>query len=110
MSERDRLIGVVQSLTRVLDATQSKPMLHGLVSMALIEASEDLVREWPICSTRSVCRQVDAALPLRPARAVACRTCGSSAPETCDRARDGSEVHVLCSFPALRLSAKSPAK
>jgi hypothetical protein len=45
MSERDRLIGVVQSLTRVLDATQSKPMLHGLVSMALIEASEDLVRE-----------------------------------------------------------------
>jgi hypothetical protein len=44
MSECDRLIGVVQSLTGVLEATRSKPMLHQLVSMALVEASEDLVR------------------------------------------------------------------
>jgi hypothetical protein len=44
MSECDRLIGVVQSLTGVLEATRSKPMLHQLVSMALVEASENLVR------------------------------------------------------------------
>ena|SRR5206468_1764891 len=44
MSECDRLIGVVQSLTGVLEATRSKPMLYQLVSMALVEASEDLVR------------------------------------------------------------------
>jgi hypothetical protein len=44
MSECNRLIGVVQSLTGVLEATRSKPMLHQLISMALVEASEDLVR------------------------------------------------------------------
>jgi hypothetical protein len=44
MSECDRLIGVVQSLTGLLEATQSKPMLHQLVSMALVVASEDLVK------------------------------------------------------------------
>jgi hypothetical protein len=44
MSECDRLIGVVQSLTGMLEATRSKPMLHQLVSMALVEAAEDLVR------------------------------------------------------------------
>jgi hypothetical protein len=44
MSECDRLIGIVQSLIGVLDATRSKPMLHQLVSMALVVASEDLVK------------------------------------------------------------------
>ena len=44
MSEYDRLIGIVQSLTGVLEATRSKPMLHQLVSMALVVASEDLVK------------------------------------------------------------------
>ena len=44
MSECDRLIGVVQSLTGIVEATRSKPLLHQLLSMALIEASEDLVR------------------------------------------------------------------
>jgi hypothetical protein len=44
MSECDRLIQVVQSLTDVVEATRSKPMLHQLVSMALVEASEVLVR------------------------------------------------------------------
>ena len=44
MNERDYLIAVVQSLTDVLEATRSKPMLHQLVSMAVLEASEGLVR------------------------------------------------------------------
>jgi hypothetical protein len=44
MSERDRLVGVVQSLTEALQATQSKPILNQLVSMAVLEASECLVR------------------------------------------------------------------
>jgi hypothetical protein len=44
MSEYDRLIGIVRSLTGVLEATRSKPMLHQLVSMALVVASEDLVK------------------------------------------------------------------
>lgn len=44
MNERDHLIAVVQSLTDVLEATKSKPMLHQLVSMAVLEASEGLVR------------------------------------------------------------------
>ena len=44
MNERDHLIAVVQSLTDVLEATRSKPMLHQLVSMAVLEASEGLVR------------------------------------------------------------------
>ena len=42
MNERDHLIAVVQSLTDVLEATRSKPMLHQLVSMAVLEASEGL--------------------------------------------------------------------
>lgn len=44
MSERDRLVGVVQSLTGALKTTQSKPILNQLVSMAVLEASECLVR------------------------------------------------------------------
>jgi hypothetical protein len=44
MKERDHLITVVQSLTDVLEATRSKPMLHQLVNMAVLEASEGLVR------------------------------------------------------------------
>ena len=44
MSECDRLIEIVQTLTGVLEAARSKPVLHQLVSMALVEASADLVR------------------------------------------------------------------
>jgi hypothetical protein len=45
MRERDRLVGVVQSLTEAVEATRSKPVLNQLVSIALLEASECLVRE-----------------------------------------------------------------
>ncbi|MEA2838893.1 MAG: hypothetical protein QOF41_223 [Methylobacteriaceae bacterium] len=45
MRERDRLVGVVQSLTVAVEATRSKPVLNQLVSIALLEASECLVRE-----------------------------------------------------------------
>ena len=44
MSECDGLIEIVQSLTGVLEAARSKPVLHQFVSMALVEASADLVR------------------------------------------------------------------
>lgn len=44
MSECDHLVRVVQSLTNTLEATRSKPMLNQLVSMAVLEASECLVR------------------------------------------------------------------
>jgi hypothetical protein len=44
MSECDRLVGVVQSLAEALEATRSKPTLNQLVSMAVLEASECLVR------------------------------------------------------------------
>jgi hypothetical protein len=43
MSECDRLVGVVQSLTRALAAIQSKPVLNQLVRMAVLEALECLV-------------------------------------------------------------------
>lgn len=44
MSEREGLIGVVQSLTTLLEATASTPVLNHLLGMALLEASEGLVR------------------------------------------------------------------
>lgn len=44
MSERDRLVAIVQSLTRVRQATQSNPLLRQLIGMAVLEASECLVR------------------------------------------------------------------
>jgi hypothetical protein len=45
MRERDRLVGIVQSLTEALEATRYKPLLNQLLGMALLEASECLVRE-----------------------------------------------------------------
>ncbi len=44
MSEREGLIGIVQSLATLLEATASKPVLNQLLGMALLEASEGLVR------------------------------------------------------------------
>ncbi len=44
MSEREGLIGVVQSLATLLEATASTPVLNHLLGMALLEASEGLVR------------------------------------------------------------------
>jgi hypothetical protein len=44
MSESDRLIEVVQSLTDALAAARSKPVLYQLTSMAVLEAAEGLVQ------------------------------------------------------------------
>ena len=44
MSERENLTGIVLSLNELVAATSSKPTLNQLLSMALIEASECLVR------------------------------------------------------------------
>ena len=44
MSECDQLVGVVLSLTELLRETSTKPVLSQLLGMALLEASECLVR------------------------------------------------------------------
>lgn len=44
MSDRDQLVGIVLSLTELLRETDPKTVLHQLLSMALLEASERLVR------------------------------------------------------------------
>ncbi|MEA2856928.1 MAG: hypothetical protein QOH98_1249 [Methylobacteriaceae bacterium] len=44
MSERDQLVGVVLSLTELVGQTGPKTVLQQLLSMALLEASECLVR------------------------------------------------------------------
>jgi hypothetical protein len=44
MSECDQLVGVVLSLTELVGETGPKTVLHQLLSMALLEASECLVR------------------------------------------------------------------
>jgi hypothetical protein len=44
MRERDRLAGVVQSLTEAAGATRSNPVLNQLIGIAVLEASECLVR------------------------------------------------------------------
>jgi hypothetical protein len=44
MSECNQLVGVVLSLTELVGETGPKTVLHQLLSMALLEASECLVR------------------------------------------------------------------
>ncbi|MBV9392787.1 MAG: hypothetical protein JOZ84_00085 [Methylobacteriaceae bacterium] len=44
MSEQDRLVGILQALTSVREAARSHRLLHHLVGMAVLEASECLVQ------------------------------------------------------------------
>lgn len=43
MSERERLIGVVRSLTGAVEATRPDSMLNQILKMAILEAAECLV-------------------------------------------------------------------
>jgi hypothetical protein len=43
MSEKNRLAGILQSLTSLREAARPNPLLYHLVGMAVLEASECLV-------------------------------------------------------------------